>query len=93
MKYIALLVTLGFLLVGCAAMEEAYYVDREFGAAHNDAFDRQIINKDYAHAGKSVEGLPALHAESIMETYHGTFSEGFSRESFDVSDVGSESGN
>lgn len=92
MKYIALLAATGFLLVGCAAMEEAYYVDREFGTATNDAFDRQIIHKDYAHAGKSVEGLPALHAESIMDTYHGTFSTGFTSESIDITEVGSASG-
>lgn len=93
MKFIALLITLGALLAGCAAMEEAYYVDREYGAASNDAFDRQIIYKDYVHAAKPVEGLPALHAESIMEAYHGTFSQSFTKESFDISEIGVIGGN
>lgn len=90
MKYTAMTLVVGFLLVGCAAMEDAYYVDREFGMATTDAFDRQIIHKDYAHAGKSVEGLPALHAESIMQTYHNTFTEGFTKETFEIFDVGTE---
>jgi len=72
-------------------MEEAYYTDREFGAATNDAFDRQIVHKDYAYADKTVEGLPALHAESVMETYHQTFSEGFTSQDIDTVEVGSES--
>lgn len=93
MKYIVLLIAAASLLVGCATMEEAYYTDREFGAATTDAFDRQVIHKDYAHAGKAVEGLPALHAEPVMEKYHSTFSQGFTRESIDISDVGSESSN
>ena len=78
-----------FILVGC--VDNAYYADREYGAASTDAFDRQIIYKDYRHAGNSVSGLPALHAEPIMETYHSTFSEGFTKESIDINTVGSES--
>jgi len=93
MKYLVLAMSLGLLLVGCTAMEEAYYADREFGVATNDAFDRQIINKDYAHAAKPVEGMPALYAEPVMDRYHSTFSEGFTKESVNINAVGSESGN
>lgn len=93
MKHLVFAAILGLLISGCAAMEETYFIDREFGVATNDAFDQQIINKDYAHANQPVEGMPALHAEPVMGTYHSTFSTGFTKESIDINAVGSESGN
>jgi hypothetical protein len=35
------------LLAGCASMEEAYYVDREFGLAQQAAWDNQVAYPDY----------------------------------------------
>lgn len=87
MKYFVLIIASGMLLSGCA--QEAYYVDHEFGMAQNDAFDRQIVHKDYAHANKPVEGLDGIYAESIMEAYHETFSDSFSSEDIDVTATGS----
>lgn len=83
---VAFLAICSILLAACA--REAVYVDHEFGKATNDAFDRQIIHKDYAHAGKSADGLAGIHAEAIMNTYQKTFSEGFTKENIDVYSVG-----
>ena len=90
MKYVILTLTCVALLAGCASFEEAYYVDREFGMANNDAFDRQIVHKDYKYAGEPVNDLSGIHAEPIMETYQGTFSEGFTSEDIDISETGTE---
>lgn len=78
-------------LAGCA--QEAYYVDKEFGAASRDAFDRQIVNHNNPNAGKTPETLTGVHAEPLMGRYHQTFGEGFTSEDIDISDVGSESDN
>jgi hypothetical protein len=86
-SFIALVIG-ALLLAGCA--REAVYADHEFGMANRDAFDRQIINKDYAHAGKPVEGMAGIHAEPIMNTYQKTFSEGFTKEDIDITQVGLE---
>lgn len=82
------LVLFSLFLTACA--REAVYVDHEFGKASQDAFDRQIIHKDYAHAGKPVEGMAGIHAEPIMNTYQKTFSEGFTREDIDITQTGSD---
>lgn len=88
MKSVCLLVLAGMLLAGCA--HEAYYVDHEYGMAQNDAFDRQIVHKDYPHADKATEGLEGIHAESIMQTYHETFQDSFSDEDIDVTATGAD---
>lgn len=86
---IIILAGLSLLLGGCS--KEALYVDHEFGMATNDAFDRQIIHKDYVHAGKPVEGMAGIHAEPIMNTYQKTFSEGFAKEDINTSSSGTGS--
>lgn len=88
MKYFILIIVSGMLLSGCA--HEAYYVDHEHGMAQNDTFNRQIVHKDYIYANKPVEGMAGIHAESIMETYHGTFTDSFSKESIDTAQTGSD---
>ena len=87
MKYTQLIVIAGLLLAGCA--QDARYTDQEFGLANQDAFDRQIVYKDYRYADRKVEGLDGIHAESIMETYHETFTEGFTSETVDITTTGS----
>ena len=91
MRYTLLIVTAGLLFAGCA--QDARYTDQEFGVATQDAFDRQIVYKDYRYADRKVEGLDGIHAESIMETYHNTFTESFTSESFDIGAAGTVSGN
>lgn len=87
MKYFILIMAVTTLaLTGCA--REAYYVDHEHGMATMDALDRQVVHTDYKHAGKAVDGMDGIHAETIMETYHETFGDSFSRENIDVTQTG-----
>lgn len=72
-KFVLALLALSFL-GGCAATEEAYYVDREFGKAQMDAFDQQIAYKDYRYAGETPTGMSGIHSEKIMDTYQKAFS-------------------
>ena len=92
MSKISLVTIIGISLLLAACAKETVYVDHEFGMATQDAFNQQIIHKDYAHAGKKVEGLPGINAEPIMNTYQQTFTEGFTREDFDISSFGVSSG-
>ena len=86
MNYLSLLFVATVFLTGCA--QEAYYADNEFGIASMDAFDRQIVHKDYVYADKNVDGLEGLHAEQTMGLYHNSFGEGFTQETFDTSSPG-----
>ena len=88
MKYNTLPIVLAFGLIlgGCA--ESAYYADREHGIASSDAFDRQVVHKDYKYAGKPVEGLDAIYAEHIMGKYLDTFQEGFTKEDIQITETG-----
>ena len=77
---------LGIMVGGCA--ETAYYADREHGIASSDAFDQQVVHKDYKYAGKPVEGMDAIYAENIMGKYLDTFKEGFTKEDVEITDTG-----
>jgi len=87
MKYLTILLFSCLVLAGCA--HEASYADREYGMATMDAFDRQVVHKDYAYANEPVEGMDGLHAEPTMEMYHDSFGEGFTQESISVLSPGS----
>jgi hypothetical protein len=63
------------LLAGCAAMEEAYYVDREFGLAQQAAWDSQVAYPDYRHVAKTPEVTEGITSEEIMNVYNRTFAE------------------
>ena len=82
MKHIIYILFALIMLAGCA--NEAYYADHEYGMATVDAFDRQIVHKDYAYANTPVEGMDGIHAEPTMEMYHGSFGAGFTQESIDI---------
>lgn len=84
MKYLTVgaLLTFGLFIGGCA--QEAFYVDREHGVASSNAFDQQIVNKDYKYANKDVEGLDAIYAEDIMGKYSATYKSGFTKEDIDI---------
>jgi hypothetical protein len=75
MKIIVITMLGLFTLAGCAAFEEAYYVDREYGQASRAAMEEQIIYKDYRHADKEPIGAEGIVAEEIMETYIDSFGE------------------
>ena len=86
MKYLTLLFLAAVVLTGCA--NEAYYADNEFGMASMDAYDRQIVHKDYVHAGKTEDNMDGLHAEPTMGLYQSSFGEGFTQESVSTSSPG-----
>lgn len=82
MKTMILLLIGSFLLVGCASMEEAYYVDREFGQSSQETWDMQVAYPDYRYAMdqntgeiRNPENLEGLPAENVMEVYTNTFAE------------------
>ena len=86
MKYLTLLFVAAVALTGCA--HEAYYADNEYGMASMDAYDRQIVHKDYAYADKTDDDMDGLHAEPTMELYQSSFGEGFTQESVSTSSPG-----
>jgi len=88
MKYLTLLLLAVSVLAGCA--QNAYFADREHGVATNDAFDQQIVNKDYVYAGKTSDSMDGIYAEPILETYYNSFSEGFTIESINTLSPSSE---
>jgi len=59
---------------GCASFEEAYVLDREFGQAQMQSWDRLIAYPDGRYAERVPEGLNGIHAESAMGVYHKSFS-------------------
>lgn len=85
MKYLTLLYLAAFVLTGCA--HEAYYADNEYGIASMDAYDRQIVHKDYRYADKTEDGMEGLHAELTMELYHNSFGESFTQDTIDISTI------
>lgn len=62
-----LVASLWLALTGCAALEEAYYVDREFGTAAQNTWDRQIAHPDLRHAGSLPRGLDPRTAEETLQ--------------------------
>jgi hypothetical protein len=69
------MITVMVLLAGCAAMEEAYYVDREFGLAQQATWDNQVAYPDYRQAATTPATTEGITAEGIMDTYNWTFAE------------------
>lgn len=61
------------LTAGCASMEEAYYIDREFGQASQASFDQQILYPDYRYADLVPEGAPGIIAEEVMAVHIDTY--------------------
>lgn len=73
MKFTTIAVSLSFLLAGCASLEEAYYIDREFGQAQMASWDRQVAYPDNRHADKVPEGVAGITAEEVMSVHNRTF--------------------
>ncbi len=65
-----------FLVVcsGCAATEETRYLDREFGKAQLESWDKMIVLPDQRFADKQPEGMQGINAEAAMDVYHRSFS-------------------
>lgn len=82
MKTLILMLTSSILLLGCASMEEAYYLDREFGQRSQETWDMQVAYPDYRYATdpttgktKRAESLEGLPAENVMDVYTKTFAD------------------
>lgn len=86
MRYITISLIAFAVLAGCA--QEAYYADHEYGVATRDAFDQQVVNKDYVHAGKTSDSMGGIYAEKTMEMYHNSFGEGFTQTDIDTLSTG-----
>ena len=84
--YLFLILALGLFLGGCA--HEAYYADREHGIASNDAFDQQIVHKDYKYAKQPVEGMDGIYSENIMGKYLDTYKTPSTTEQMDITEIG-----
>lgn len=69
MKTCAALIACVSLATGCAAFEEAYYVDHEFGQASQSSWDRQVVYPNYRHAGKVLEGFEVSETEAALRAY------------------------
>ena len=83
MRYLMLIFVATIFMTGCA--QEAYYADQEYGIASMDAYNQQIVHKDYVHADKDVNGMEGLHAEPTMGMYHDSFGQGFT--DYDVGEI------
>ena len=79
MKY-AMLWLLGALLcAGCAAGQEAYYLDQEFGTAQLATWEKMIVPPAEDTAQRVPEGVEGLHSEAAMDIYHQSFRRGPSK--------------
>ncbi|HXV21366.1 MAG TPA: hypothetical protein VD811_10315 [Desulfuromonadales bacterium] len=63
------------LLAGCATLEEAYYVDREWGQGQLASWDKQVANPNYKYVGQAPTGMEGVNAEEVMGIYNRTFAE------------------
>ncbi|MGE4545490.1 MAG: hypothetical protein AB7D06_15430 [Pedobacter sp.] len=75
MKKLSFAIATILLLTGCASMQEAYYVDRDFGQQSQAAWDQQVAYPDYRYASTIPENLDGITAEEIMKVYNETFAE------------------
>jgi hypothetical protein len=81
MKTTILLIAASLLLAGCASLEEAYYVDHEFGRASQQSWDMQVAYPDYRYVYdqdgnvKDPQGMDGINAEEVMSTLTETYAE------------------
>ncbi len=81
MKRIIIILSVLLMMSACAAFEETYYVDREFGLASQAAFDNQIANGENQVADDPPEGvvddppkgLEGINAERMMAAHNEAF--------------------
>ena len=74
MKYKVLVIGIILALGGCASVEEAYVLDREFGQATQTAWASQVAYPD-RQTVKTPEGTEGITSEEIMDVYNQTFAE------------------
>ena len=74
MKWSLLILVVAVTLAGCAAFEETYYLDREYGQAQMASWNKMIANPESKYADKTPEGLEGINAEPAMAVYQRSFS-------------------
>jgi hypothetical protein len=81
MKTTILLIAASLLIAGCASLEEAYYVDHEFGQRSQQTWDMQVAYPDYRYVYdqdgnmKNPETLDGIAAEEVMDVLTKTYGE------------------
>ncbi len=75
MKKLSFTIATVLLLTGCGSLQEAYYIDREFGQHSQAAWDQQVAYPDYRYASKTPETLEGITSEEVMKVYNETFAE------------------
>ena len=76
MRYSLLFVVALLFITGCASMkemEEAYAIDREFGRAQMESWDKMIAYPDSPYSDKTPEGLAGINAEPAMGVYQNSY--------------------
>lgn len=73
MKKYGLILLSAILLSGCASLQEAYYIDKEFGTLSQASWDKLVAYPDYRYVGLDVEGLEGITAEEVMAVHNKTF--------------------
>ena len=71
-KTYIILITLA-LLAGCASFEEAYYLDREFGQASRETWNKQILNPEAQTTKKVPTDIAGINTERAMDTHNKSF--------------------
>lgn len=74
MTYKLLIISLVFLVSGCASVHEAWYVDQEFGQATAQTWSQQIAFPEKTTASTPA-GIEGITAEEIMNVHNKTFAE------------------
>jgi len=60
------------VMAGCAV---APHLDREYGEAQSESWDRQVAHPDYRYAARDPEDLEGINAEEVMDVHNSTFAE------------------
>lgn len=72
MSKICISLTAFLLLCSCAARQEAYHIDREFGTASRTVFEKQIANPEEQNA-RTPEGIAGINSERMMAVHNDGF--------------------
>jgi len=89
MKYGLLYISILLGLSGCASLEEAYHLDREFGESSRVSWRQQVAYPE-TETLQTPEGVSGIAAEGIMAVYNGTFAE--KPQQLNILSLGSTSG-
>lgn len=60
------------LLCSCAAGQEAYHIDREFGTASRTVFEKQIAIPE-EEIIETPEGIAGINSERMMAVHNNSF--------------------